>query len=385
MIESSRKIGAVVHVITGLNCGGAEAALFRLCMILQARGREQVVVSLMDRGVFADLLEENGVRIVCLDMPRGRVTLSGLCALYRLLREVRPAVVQTWMYHADLVGGVIARLAGIRTVVWGLHNAMLAPESNSLTTRLVARLCALLSRRIPVAIISCSAKAAEENARLGYARERMEIIPNGYPIDEFKPDPEAGAALRQSLDIAPDVFVVGMVARYEPPKDHATLLAALRLLDCRARGLVCVLAGEGILPGNDVLMHDVEGVGPTTRIVLLGRRSDIPAVMNMLDLHVLSSLQEAFPNVLGEAMACGVPCIGTDVGDIALILEDTGWLFPPRDVAALVSAMTVAEKEWRERPYEWQRRKAACRARITTEFGMERMADHYEAVWSGRR
>lgn len=329
------------------------------------------------------MLEAAGVGVKCLDMPRGRVTFKGLIALWCILRESRPDVVQTWMYHADLIGGVISRLAGVRRILWGIRNSNLDPETSASSTVLVARVCAFLSRFVPSKIVSCSQQAAIVHQALGYARKKFVIIPNGYPLDHFKPDSIIRKRLRAEWGLESSTKLIGMVARFDPQKDHANLLMALRSLKARDVSFRCVLVGSGMTADNPILQDWITAQDLAEDILLLGRRDDISAVMNALDLHVLSSSYgEAFPNVLAEAMACGTPCITTDIGDAAMIVGETGWVVRHGDPDVLAQSLEVALAEMGD-AQRWQRRAEAARARITECFTLEHMVASYQKAWSG--
>lgn len=367
----------VLHIITGLNDGGAEAVLYRLCT--HDRADRHSVISVTGMGKYGPMLEAIGVPVTALNMPRGTVTLSGFRALWKCLRAAKPDVIQTWMYHADLLGGVAARLAGHRNVVWGIRHSTLEPGKNPRSTMAVARICAFLSRLVPRRIICCAEKAASVHGALGYDRSLMEVVPNGYDLAVFSPNPAAGLAVRQSLGKGNEERVIGFVARFDPQKDHDNLLLALRRLADRGLCPLCLLVGTEMDEHNAVLLERLRDLRLLDRVRLLGRRNDIPAVMNAMDLHVMSSSSEAFPNVLAEAMACGTPCVSTDVGDAALIVGDTGWIVPPSDPDALADAIEQALQE-REHP-EWQARKHAARQRVQSRFSIERMVDNYRAIW----
>lgn len=376
-VHSPSPAASILHVITGLGDGGAEAVLYRLC--IADRHRVHRVVSLMEDGKYGPLLRQAGVKVCCLGMPQGRLTLTGLWRLWRLLRSEPPALVQTWMYHADLVGGVLARLAGVRRVFWGVHHSTLQPGKSRRSTLLVARLNALLSRWVPAGIVCCAETAAAVHRSLGYAAARITVIPNGYELERFKPDPLARQRLRAQWG---EGALIGMVGRFDPQKDHDNLLHALALVRRSDPGVRCVLVGRGLDEANAVLLALLERHGLHGQVLLLGQRDDVPAVMNALDLHVLSSLSEAFPNVLAEAMACGTPCVTTDVGDAGLIVGDTGWVVPPADAHALAQAILAALQMRTAAADAWQRRRNAARSRVATRFGLERMVSNYHAVWN---
>ena len=371
----------VVHIITGLEDGGGEAVLFRLCT--QDQSHQDHVVSLMDAGKYGPLLEAKGVRITCLDMPRGRVTISGLWQLWRLICKERPTVIQTWMYHADLVGGVIARLAGQRNVIWGIHHTTLVPGQSRRTTIWVAKICARLSRIVPRRIVCCAEKAREVHEELGYDRDRMQVIPNGYDLSVFQPDPSSGQQVRHVLSLDKAQDVIGFVARYDPLKDHETLLSALAILNWQGKCPACLLVGSAMDVNNEELVDLIARKGLSQRVHLLGRRDNIPAIMNAIDLHVLSSTSEAFPNVLAEAMACGTPCVSTDVGDAAEIVGPTGRIVQPRNPEALAKAISDMLSE--KASPDWTARRDDARRRVSDRYSLSRMVDSYHEVWFGHK
>lgn len=366
----------ILHVITGLGNGGAEAVLYRL--VTSDRSNAHEVVALMDQGVYGERLASAGVPVHCLGMSRGSFSLGAMNRLYRLVRSLRPEVVQTWMYHADLMGGVAARSAGAK-VVWGIRGPF-NRALTSLSTRVVVGLCAVLSRSLPSAIVCNSRHAAANHVAAGYAARKLVNIPNGYPLDVFEPNAPARDVLRVRLGVAPDAVVIGMVARFDPYKDHATLLAAVAEAARTEPRLVCILCGTGMTQDNAALRaiiaeHRVEGI-----VKLLGACDDVQGIMAALDLHVLSSAAESFPNVLVEAMACGTPCVSTDAGDAALIVGETGWIVSPRNPHALGRAIASACEAMKDAA-GWRARREQCRERVVTRYSLERMIGAYTQLW----
>lgn len=369
----------ILHIITGLNDGGAEAVLYRLC--IADLSHHHHVISLTDSGKYGPMLEAAGIPVTIIGLPRGKVTLAGFQRLHCAIRDLCPDAVQTWMYHADLLGGFAARLAGVRNVTWGIHHTTLDPKQNRLSTILVAQICALLSRKIPQRIVSCAEKSRRVHERIGYDRRRMQVIPNGYDLSVFKPDLAAGSGLRTDLGISAKEPVIGCVARFNPLKDHQNLFKALALLRLRGHAPTCLLIGDGLDAENRQIADWIKQYVPGNQVRLLGRRSDIPAVMNALDLHVMPSLSEAFPNVLAEAMACGTPCVSTDVGDAISIVGATGHIVPPGNPTALAAAI---EKMLTARSSpDWHKRRAAARIHVAENFSLARMINAYHKVWNG--
>ena len=369
----------VLHVITGLHAGGAEGVLYNLCS--HDPSTVHVVVSLMKAGEYSECLSAVGVQVVHLNMPRGRVTPVGIARLYRVLQFERPDIVQTWMYHADLIGGLVARAVGTRNVFWGIRHSDVSSNSTKRSTRVVARVCATLSRMVPAGIIACAEAAAQAHADLGYDSDRMVVVENGYDLDRFRVDPKAREGFRSEFSVLDGEILLGMVSRFHPLKDHDSLLKATGYLAASGRQFRLILAGPGTSAANGSLQEMIAANGLRERILALGPRADIPRIMNALDLHVLSSLSEGFPNVLAEAMACGTPCVTTDVGDAARIVGDTGWTVPAGDTHALATAIAAAFDEMTERRENWSLRREAARARCLSEFSVNQMVRRYHDAW----
>lgn len=370
----------ILHIITGLNDGGAEAVLYRLCH--HDKDNQHIVISLTDKGKYGPLLKNLSVHVYCLGMPAGKIRFAALIKLYKLIRQLKPDVVQTWMYHADLIGGVIARLAGVRKVFWNIRHTTLESGKSKRTTILIAKLCAHLSRFIPEGIVCCAQKAVTVHSELGYEASKMTVIGNGYNLEVFNPNNDLMVRFRNELNVESGTTVLGMVGRFDPQKDHFGLLSALSIVKSRVPDFKFALIGRDLNSANTALNNEIEKLNLESNIILLDQRTDITLVMNGLDFHVLSSgFGEAFPNVLAESMACETPCVTTNVGDAAVIVGETGWVVPPKDPQALARAILEAMEEKQNNPQAWQARKQACRERIVNNFSIEKMVEGYHQVW----
>ena len=368
----------VVHVITGTSLGGAEIMLDTLLRALSP-ACHCTVVSLMPLGTVGERIRARGIPIESLDMDPGRPNPAVLLRLVRHLRRLRPDVVHTWMYHADLLGGVAARLAGTGKVAWAIHNSTLSRRHVKARTRAVVRACAWLSRRVPHRILCCSEVAQRLHVDWGYPSDRIEIVPNGFDVSRFRPDAQARAAVRAELGVSAQAPLVGLIARYDPQKNHAGFLQAAAAVRRRHPEARFLLAGTRVDAGNAALLDQVGAHGLQQAVHLLGPRDDVPRLMASLDLLVSASgYGEAFPIVLGEAMASGVPCVATDVGDCASIVADTGAIAPVDDPAALAAAIADLLEEG---PEALARRGRHARERIVRHFAIERVAAQYESFY----
>jgi len=370
----------VVHVIAGLQAGGAESVLLRL--VANDRGNRHVVISLTGEGKYGAPLRAAGVTVHALGMPRGRVTLHGWRELRRLLAAYRPDVVQTWMYHADLVGGVAARLARVPRVCWGIRAGEILWTRGQRLTATIRVVNAALSWIIPDRVICNSARAAALHRSIGYSRRKLRVVPNGVDTTVFRPDAARREQGRAAWRVPPGVPLLGAVGRDTPYKDHGTLIAALRSLRDQDVDFRFVFVGPGMDQQNVSVAAQLAAAGLADRVQLCGERDDIAAVMSGLDVCVLSSVAEAFPSVLIESMACGVPCVTTDVGDAAAIVADAGWIVPPRDPAALAAAMRRAIETWRDQA-AFAHRQAASRDRVLARFTLGEMIRGFQQNWEG--
>jgi glycosyltransferase involved in cell wall biosynthesis len=293
----------------------------------------------------------------------------------RHLRRIRPDVIQTWMYHSDLIGALAARAAGNPPVAWGLHHSNLSPAFIKRSTLMTARACALVSRRLPAAIVCCAESTKRIHAEFGYDREKLMVIPNGFDLDAFRPDPAARAAIRAELGVPNDARLVGMLARFHPQKDPRNFTRAAGIMAARRDDVQFLLCGYDMTWDNAELVKWIDEAGIRGRIHLIGRRNDTPAIQASLDVGCLSSQGgEALPLTIGEAMSCGVPCAVTDVGDAGRLVGDAGRVAPPNDPAALAEVCLSLLSLSRE---DSARLGEAARRRIATDYSLPVIARRY--------
>ena len=374
----------VMHIITGLQAGGAEMSLFKLCTATDDR-IQHVVVSLMDRGIYGDPLSAAGVQVYELGISPSIPKIMPFLKLLDIIRHEKPEVVQTWMYHADLVGGLAAKLVGVKNIFWGIRHSTLQLGKTGLGTFCVAGLCAALSYFVPKKIITCARRAVSVHTALGYAKSKFILIPNGYDLSIFKPDQKLRSEIRKSFSIEDNVFLFGSVGRFDPYKDHSNLLHALVQLKPKNLNYKCILIGEGMSWDNTILKNQIESLGLLDNVLLAGFRKDINAMMNALDCHVLASSSEAFPNVLAEAMASGTYCITTDVGDASYILSNEECVCPPKDPLAMADLMIDAYELWAWDQPKWKCRQKEFVFRVRDTFSIGNMVESFVEVWNNSK
>jgi glycosyltransferase involved in cell wall biosynthesis len=366
----------VLFVTTGLGVGGAERALERLVPRLQAQSLICAVVSLRETQEIGGALRAAGVEVFELGMAPSRPSLRGLWRLWQVVRTFKPDVIQGWMYHGNLAAQFARLAAPHARVVLGIHQTLARLELEGRATRAVIRLDALLSRFAAKILYVAQAAVAQHQAA-GYAA-RAVVLPNGVDTDLYRPDAADRTATRAMLGIPDATVLVGMVGRLHPAKNHAGFLRAAGLAAQTYPELHFVLIGLGVTAQAPELAPLLAEPALAGRVSLLGARDDVPRLMPALDLYVLSSIQEALPNVVAEAMSCGVPCVVTDVGDAAWMVADTGWVVAPEDDEALAE---VIERAVAEGASSLAARGRAARSRAQSLFAVDVVTARYAALY----
>jgi len=370
----------VAHVVPDLNVGGAETALVRLVEALDRTRFVSLVVTLRDGGALAARAADTGARVVSLGMRSRLPSPVALARLRSALRAFAPDVVQGWMYHGNLAAWAGARLLARRpAVVWNVRQSLATLAHERRTTRLVIRANACLSRRVD-RIVNNSRASAAQHAALGFDPQRTEVVPNGFDVELFRPRSDARGALRAALGVTPDALLAGMIARVHPVKRHDLFLGAVAHAVRDGLDVHAVLVGTGASAASADAARLVADARLAGRAHLLGERADVERILPGLDVLVSASgWAEGFPNVVGEAMACGVPCLVTDTGDCAEIVGDAGVVVPAGDGAHLAASLA----ELLRRPAEERARMGARgRERIRASFTLERCAERYASLYA---
>lgn len=369
----------VTHVITGLAFGGAQMMLYKLLASLDRTVCKAEVISLCDIGPLGKRIQELGVPVRALGLRPGAPNPWGIYRLARWLRQDPPHLLQTWLYHADLIGGLAAKLAGGIPVAWNIRHSNLDATDDKRSTRWTVRACAKLSHWLPARIVCCSESSQHVHAALGYAANKMVVIPNGFDLTAFKPDPTARLAVRQELGIPDKAPLIGLVGHFRAQKDHRTFVRAAARLHADLPEVHFLLCGNDITWENPEMCQWISAAGIRDRCHLLGRREDMPRLTAALDIATLTSAHgEGFPNVIGEAMACGISCVVTDVGDSALIVGDTGKVVPPQDPSALAKAwFTVLMLD----PEGRAQLGLAARHRVNEHFNLPLIVTRYQRLY----
>jgi glycosyltransferase involved in cell wall biosynthesis len=373
----------ICFVITSLGTGGAQMMLYKLLSRIDRQRFFPEVISLTGDGLEPGSL---GRRFQSMEIPVRIFNFSAFvtmpfrfASLVRYLRRQRPHLLSTWMYHADLIGGSAARFAGKIPVAWNIRHSDLNKEVDKTNTILVAGICARLSKILPSKIISCAYSAQEIHAGLGYDKDRMLVIPNGFDVEEFYPDSRCREEVRRALGFEADTFAIGLIGRFHPQKGHATFVEAAKIFSSKFSKVRFVLCGNGVSWENEDIAGLIKKYGLQEYFQLLGRRSDMSRLFPALDVVTSASVcGEGFSNVVGEAMSCAVPCVVTDVGDSACIVGKTGEVVTsgsPEQMATAWQSMVDLG------PVGRARLGRLARERIRENFTLPKIVDRYEELF----
>jgi len=368
----------ILHVITALPTGGAEMMLFKL--ISATRGEwPQVVVSLGKIGRIGRLISDLGVPVYPVDYGGLVPKPLRLFGLISLVRRLRPRLMVGWLYHGNAAASLAASVCGGSIpVVWNIRQSLYDLEVEDWTTAKLIRLSARLSRKAEAVIYNSQISAPQHEA-LGYCAVNRVVIPNGFDCRQFLPDADARQRIRAELGLPEDAIVVGLTARYHPMKDHRNFFQAAGMIAQRYPSARFLLVGSGTTNQEPGLRKLIAEHQLANRVLLLGDRADMPALTASLDIACSASAWgEGLSNAVGEAMACGVPCVVTDVGDSARLVGETGVIVPAKDSQALANAFSRLIEAG---PSGRRRLGDAARLRIETEFSLDRVAQRYIEVY----
>ena len=366
----------ILHLISTLDIGGAEQDLLKLVTSADPAHFTHEVVSMTTLGPIGERLQAAGIPTHALNMIKGLPDPRGIPRLYRIARTLRPDLIHTWLYHANLLGLSIRGLS--RGLIWGILCSDMDLSHYGTTYRWTVTAGRYLAC-LPSAIVVNSEAGREIHAHMGYKPRKWHLIPNGFDTQMFRPSRAMRRDMRSGLAIPHDAIAIGLIARFDPMKDHACFMSAAAALQRTHPEVHFILAGRGVTADNEALRPHLNRLPLPGQMHLLGERPDIPAVLSALDIASSCSISEGLPNAVGEAMATGLPCVITDTGDSAVLVGDAGIVIPVRDPQALCTAWSrLIEAGARTR----RRMGARARKRIVRDYSLQAMVNRYEALYT---
>lgn len=368
----------VLHVIVDTDVGGAELMLRRL--ILHPKSSSEIshtVVSLTSIGAIGKELLNNGVDVVGLGANSWCSKLTLIFLLVKEITQRKPDVVHTWMYHSDLLGGLAAKICRIQKIIWCVRSSDITKGTSNLTI-LIRRMCASLSKSIPDTIIFAANVSKDVHISLGYNKEKSIVISNGFMCSLDKGDLFNRDSARSHIGISKDEICIISVARFNRVKDQYTFIRMASILLKSHNNLIFLMVGRGNTEKNKELVDALEQHEIKEKFLLVGEVNNPSYYLKASDIFCLHSVTEGFPNSLGEAMLNGLPCVTTNVGDAAYMLDNLNYVVPHSNDNALASAVgNLAKMSITER----SRIGAMNRQRIVENFSMITAVEKYLNVY----
>ena len=367
----------VTHVIIGLNVGGAELMLKRLVLHSQKTGQFQhSVISLTDVGIIGSDLQSQGIKVYSLGMKSIASVPKVFLRLKKLLKELRPDVVQTWMYHADFLGGLAAKSLGVDNIIWGIRTTDVSQGASKQTVHL-SKLCAKLSHSVPDSIVCAAHVSKDYHIGIGYDKSKMMVIPNGFDVEALSSTEEDGLDIRKEVNLSSDDIVIGSVGRFNPVKNQKIFIEVAANLVKNLPNLKFMIVGRDNTEENEELMSWINRYNLSDNFRLLGQRADVSKCIRAMDIFCLHSKTEGFPNVVGEAILSDTTCVATNVGDVGVLLDEES-IAPSNDVVGISNAI----KNYLAYPKDKLLDKAIKnKNEVITKYSMDVVLDEYHALY----
>jgi len=352
--------------------------LYKLLPRMRKDRFENIVFTLKEKGELSEDFESQNIRVYNVGGMGGILRISELIRSLKILREISPDIIQGWLVHGNFVAQIASIFLPYRlSTLWNIRYIALPKAETKNSTLLIIKLLSLLSS-LPQKIIFNSKTGANDHIRMRYRRDKSCIIPNGFDTKLFSQSEENRSCVRSELNINEESILIGLISRFDPLKDHSCFLKAGAMLLSRKRGIFFLLAGREVDWQNLYLKQLIEKLGMSENVFLLGERRDVHRITAAFDIATCSSIAEGFPNVIGEAMSCGIPCVVTDVGDSAWLVGDSGMVVPPRNHKALCEAWLKMIEMGSEK--RWVLGEKA-RKRIEDHFSIQKVVKKYEQLY----
>ena len=362
------KAPVVTHIITGLESGGAERFLFNF-LTTNLKGKiKNNVISLMSEGYYGPLFKKKKIPLKCLNMKRGEINFQSLKNLKKILENQKPDIIQGWMYHGNVAAMIGAFMLKKKPKLsWNIRLSLEAFSQMKFNTRLAIKLGAIFSKK-PDAIIYNSLRSLSQHHKIGFSMNNDFYIPNGFDINKWHPSNKMKSRIRNLLKISKKTKVIGYVGRGEDQKDLPNLFKAFDIVKKKNLDIILVAVGKNLKK------YAID----TDRIIFLGLRSDVQNLMKSFDIFCLSSKAEGFPNVIGEAMLSGLPCITTDVGDAKEIVGNTGWVIPANNPLLLANCI---DKVIKIKPEKLKKYSKYARQKIISKYDINHIKNEYISLY----
>ncbi len=370
----------ILSIIVDLNKGGAEINFFRLNSFLNDQGYKILVICLTKSGYFSKKFENLNIEVIHLDIGFNLKIFSKLLLLNKIIKQFNPNQVHTWMYHSNVIGGLLAKINGVKKIIWNIRHGNYKLGSTKITTIFFIFLNSFFSYFIPNKIIFNSNSSKIFHNKIFFKNRSSYVIYNGIDTNFFYPF-NKNISLFNELNLNKNVFLIGMFARSSPQKDHITLIKSIDILikEKKYKDIHCLLVGKSI-PKNELIINTIQKLNLTKYFTLLDHEDNLVDFYNLLDIHILcSNYGESFSNSLLEAMSCGIPSISTDAGDVSNLIIDKKLICKIKNINQIISSI-IYLKKMKENNNNWVYLKKNIRTNVTTKFHQEIMFKKFKEL-----
>ncbi|HJM82766.1 MAG TPA: glycosyltransferase [Nitrospinota bacterium] len=368
----------ILHVITNLAVGGAETFLYNLATSMDKSSFDNRIVSLMHKEEIGDWLEKKGIPVTSLGMKRGIAGPLSLLRLAAIIRRENPDIIQTWLYHSDLMATVAILLSRTQgQLVWNIRCSNLVGDNRNKQLFWLRKLLCIISNK-PHTVIVNSVAGKEFHHNFGYRPKRWKIVNNGFDFNKFRPKADARDYIDETFCIEKDKFLIGLIGRFDPVKGIFNFIQSAGMVSKLIPNARFILIGDGMDSRNSHLNKWLNECYVKNIFTLAGKRDDISLIMPGLDVLASCSISEGFPNTIGEAMSCAVLCVATDVGDSSALIGDCGIIVPPGDTKKMAEAIRDAHLMDNKTKVKLGK---AARVRIKENYSLDESIANYQSIY----
>jgi len=366
----------IIHIITSLESGGAESNLYKI--VTNDDINTHIIISLSTLGIYGKKFIEKGIIVYSLNLNNYILIFSSIKKIFKIINNFKPDIIHSWMYHSNLITILIFFKFKKVKIIWNIRGSF-EKELTKLKTKLIIYLCSFFSYFIPSKIVYCSKYSMITHEKIFYNKNISLFIPNGFLIPEIFNIKEKKNDFLKYYNLNKKTFVIGMAARFDPHKDYENLFKVIKMTSSLENKIIFLLAGKDINYNNIHLMKLINNFKISKKIILLDNYDNINDFYSILDLHILVSLSESFPNVIAESMSVGIPNISTAVGEAKNIINDKGWIVsrnnPNNFYKSLIAAMKLFENK-----DLWNDLKKSCIEEIKKNYSLEKMLSNYNKI-----
>tara|TARA_B110000444_G_scaffold260345_1_gene306921 strand:+ start:1135 stop:2280 length:1146 start_codon:yes stop_codon:yes gene_type:complete len=377
----------IVHIINSLKKGGAEGNLYRLCKFQKKKYKNKIniiIITLIDNGYYEYELKKKGIKILSLRINEENKIfdfIKKITKLRKYIKKINPDIIQSWMYHSNFLSIFIPKKYYNR-IFWNIRHSELNLRISKKMTILLSIICGLFSRFVPKKIIYCSEKSIKfhENNQY-YCKKKTRLIDNGYSDKTYYPSNNLRLNFRKKNKIKKTDIILGYAGRYAKQKNIESLLNAFSKIVKNYENAHLYMVGKEINLQNKELINIISGLNIKDKIVLLNEQKNLLEFYNGIDLLVLTSHSESFPNVIAEAMLCSTPVLASNAGCSKKIIDKYGFVLNKNDYLSITKGLKKSINILENKKRNWKFLKKNVRSQIKKKFSIEKMANSYSKNW----